>query len=362
MKLTISQEGANPITIKTSNGYYIDATKSEEGNIPSHMDDNPDELVSAFCGLTHKLISIIKTYFPKYPTYNSPTSEEIDNIAKLHSQEDIEKIRTNIQDTYVEIMNIQGFIERSPDSQTLISKIDNQMNSESFVSIIPSFTSSESSPYVYVIKDLLGYARAADRVLFTLKSKQISKEDAAKNLAARGALDALGGAAILALVTKVLGGTIYNNVTSIGTFNSGNDMFQHPQIKQKIQQISQKYNGNIPTIDEVKSDPNARSKSTFFGWLLGGSSNANVMQNVKTYNFLLKSVDGVPCTVTSITPMTFNSKRVLIATAYVKQGNIIKPVPLARGFLNTGSAVNASKESVNAITVSHNGKVIYKTK
>jgi len=153
-----------------------------------------------------------------------------------------------------------------------------------------------------------------------------------------------GGAALAIIAAKLLGGTIYNHVTSIGNFKSGDEMIHSRTLEQKVNQLIKKY-PNHPTIEKVKQDPRARSKSTFLGWLLGGSSNAKVINNIKSANMLIKGVSGVPVSVTSITPMTLNTNKILIATAYFEKedGSIIS-VPLARGFLNKGYVVNYSKE------------------
>lgn len=153
-----------------------------------------------------------------------------------------------------------------------------------------------------------------------------------------------GGAALAIIAAKLLGGTIYNHVTSIGNFKSGDEMIHSRTLEQKVNQLVKKY-PNHPTIEKVKQDPRARSKSTFLGWLLGGSSNAKVINNIKSANMLIKGVSGVPVSVTSITPMTFNTNKILIATAYFEKedGSIIS-VPLARGFLSKGYVVNYSKE------------------
>jgi hypothetical protein len=155
----------------------------------------------------------------------------------------------------------------------------------------------------------------------------------------------------------ILHGTIYNAATSIGSFNSGDEMLDSDKLKKALDKkilSNKKY--QYPTVDEVKASSKAKNKSGFLAWLFGGqSAGTKVKSMVGSTAMKIKIVSGVPVSVVKLNPLMgskdltqLGGMRVLVATAFVKdsKGNI-KSIPLCRGYLTKGNLVNASREAAD---------------
>ena len=111
------------------------------------------------------------------------------------------------------------------------------------------------------------------------------------------------GAGLIALAgiaAKFLTGTIFNKVTSIGKFTSGNQMLASPAFNQKLQLIARKFPGPYPTVQDVKASPNARNKDTFMGWLLGGNVASKHLDAASTGTLIKNTQLGIPVAITTI--------------------------------------------------------------
>ena len=164
---------------------------------------------------------------------------------------------------------------------------------------------------------------------------------------AAGATIAVAAAA----VARFLGGTIFNAIASIGKFTSGNEMIASPKFQAKLNSVKAKYPAPYPSPQDVKSDPRAQSKVGFLSWLVGGgSAGKKIMDQVGSVGMLVKDVNGITVAISTMTPVNMQQLaglKVMIATAFVNKNGQITSVPVARGFLASGSVVNASREAAD---------------
>lgn len=161
---------------------------------------------------------------------------------------------------------------------------------------------------------------------------------------------------LIKMAIEIVTGTAYNMLTSIGAFNSGKEMLESENLIRKVKKIKEdNIHYVIPTCEEIKSNSKAKSKSGFLSWILGAqSAGERIKDKVGTTGMIIRKVDDVPVAITSLCPVlgTMDANqlrgcRVLIATAFFGTGKKIKCVPVARGYLTSGSKVNASMEAVD---------------
>lgn len=359
--------------IKSSEDWVI-KSYNDTGLSDTELQKNIDNICELFC----RLRKYTKDFFPKADTYAiqdlSIRSSDYNYIKQNYSITQVEayeqfitEVLNNVNSAYPNISAIFTskyahnyankyffqecssyipFTWSSTDAMEIIDKCIEESKAllyqlQQFVSL----RSTEQQTSVQKTIDDVAEARGGNEQGTQQNNSGIDIKQAGIDIKQAG----IGAAVVTlgALATKLIGGTIYNKVTSIGNFSSGNEMLQSPVLNQKLQQLASRYPSPYPSVQDVKNDPRAKSKSTFMGWLLGGSSSAKVMQQAGSINMLVKQVNGIPVSITSIRPLTLNSNKILLATAYFYKNNQIVSVPLARGFLNGGNVVNASREAAD---------------
>ena len=398
MKLTISQEGANPITIRNYNSKKIRSNESGTIGAPSWLIEGAQTLAKNYNTIYGAMVksssysavnsmnkqelcdAIIKTDYADIDKlidyFISSKNDVINSLNRANSMLDEEmsgfdnpknifrKDKATWRDVYgkrfdeIFMGNLkQDYVISGSDFDSvfrgLAVKLDTFIEAlKECKNIIANNKSKTEQQYLYGTNN-----NGSDSSLQQGINDKLQQQRVGAGLTA-GAVGAAG------LVAYLLAGTIYDKVTSIGYFNSGNDMLSSPKLLSNIERAKSKFS-RPATAAEVKSSPIAKSKTTFLSKILGRGTNMNIINKIGTMGLLVKDVNGVAVSVATLngSEKASKSNKVIIATAYGynSQGKFIS-VPLARGFLNAGNVVNASRESVNAITVSHNGKVIYKTK
>lgn len=302
MKITISQEGANPITIDTEN------IRSEEEYTPGKIYN------AARVGIT----------------------------AAKHMAPDILKAAGKLN-TAVNMAQVKK--EAVQAGGHFLKRLINKEAAATYKNTLTQGAQRLAATNYKVFFDK-GAREAAKQALKTGTSEVTTKQvlgTAALGIASTNPV-------LLYFLTSVLGpslaATVYNTIASIGTFKSGDDFMESKQFMDKLAlKIKGKYN-RFPTITDVKNSSKAKTKSGFLAWVLGGGQAAGdtVRSQDGSTKFLMKRVDGVPVAVTQLMPVLGTmdlkqilGKRVLIATAFVlNEKGEIKSIPLCRGYLSKG--------------------------
>lgn len=313
MKITISQEGASPISIDT------EALRSEEEYTPGKIYN------AARVGLT--------------AAKNVMKSGVAGLGQKFTTQAAIQAGKDAAKQTY------GNFLKRAFNKT---ARLGYQ------AAVAEAKQGAKVSAKVFIDKGAREAAR--NTVNTALKKaadetgKEVAKTVTNKQLYGAAALGLAANPVLMYFLTSIVGpslaATIYNTITSIGTFKSGEDFLKSKQFIDKFQlKIKNKY-AYFPKIDEVKKSTKAKTKSGFLAWILGGGQSAgdSVKSQMGTTKFLMKSINGVPVAVTQLMPVLGTmdlkqmfGKRVIIATGFVfDTAGEIKSVPICRGYLKKG--------------------------
>jgi len=318
MKITISQEGASPISIDT------EALRSEEEYTPGKIYN------AARVGLTAAKNAVKLGV--------AGLDQKFTTTASIAAAKKLNKgLYGNFAKRMLDKKFGEGMLQAGYKSAMASAKQAAKVSPKVFIDKGAREAAKKSVDKV--INDAMG--RTGNAALQVTTNKQIYGA-AALGLAANPVLMYF----LTSIVGPSLAATIYNTITSIGTFKSGEDFLKSKQFIDKFQsKIKNKY-AYFPKIDEVKKSTKAKTKSGFLAWILGGGQSAgdSVKSQMGTTKFLMKSINGVPVAVTQLMPVLGTmdlkqmfGKRVIIATGFVfDTAGEIKSVPICRGYLKKG--------------------------
>lgn len=147
--------------------------------------------------------------------------------------------------------------------------------------------------------------------------------------------------------------SIISSIISCGKFNDGTEILKSPKCLNKIANFKNKYKNQLASLNDVKNDPTARSKSGFLKYIFLGQVSGKKINELEAHDVAIRNVDGVTVSIVQLTPFigTVDLKqlaglRIIIVTAYYHDGNKLKSKNLCQGYIAKGAQVNKSGEEL----------------
>lgn len=127
-----------------------------------------------------------------------------------------------------------------------------------------------------------------------------------------------------------------NYITGVNTIE---DFVENPKFLKCLDNTKRKHEKDgFPTLTEVESDYKATTKSKFICKLFDSHKDPNIEAGAKNFNVSLRRIHEVPVCILRIPEPRPNRNGVkcdvLASTMFVKNGDSIKSIPLARAEIN----------------------------